>query len=179
MSTAKFIDPDSSHHSRLLGAMATTQLVQRKGIFHGLPVHSDKIQGLNAVVTGANGISGYHMVRVLAESPQRWKRIYCLSRRPPVVPGGLPDNAEFVPCDFLKGPREIAKVLADKNVQADYVFFYSYIQPPPKPGGGIWSDAEQMTSLNSALLENFLNALGEAGIKPERIMLQTGAKNYG
>jgi hypothetical protein len=33
--------------------------------------------------------------------------------------------------------------------------------------------------VNSALLKNFLGALKLAGIKPNRFLLQTGAKNYG
>ena len=33
--------------------------------------------------------------------------------------------------------------------------------------------------VNSSLLSNFLDALPKAGINPERIVLQTGAKNYG
>lgn len=61
----------------------TTQTVQSRGIFHGLPTYSPSLKGLTAIVTGANGISGYHLVRVLASAPERWSRIYCLSRRPP------------------------------------------------------------------------------------------------
>ena len=30
-----------------------------------------------------SGISGYHMVKVLASAPERWSKIYSLSRRPP------------------------------------------------------------------------------------------------
>ena len=60
-----------------------TQTVQSKGIFHGLPTYSSSLKGLTAIVTGANGISGYHLVRVLAAAPERWSKIYCLSRRPP------------------------------------------------------------------------------------------------
>lgn len=39
-----------------------TQIVQSKGIYHGLPVFSPDIKGLTAVVTGASGISGTYMV---------------------------------------------------------------------------------------------------------------------
>jgi hypothetical protein len=60
------------------------------------------------------------------------------------------------------------------------VFFFSYIQPPPKPDKPyLWSDAEEMCRVNSLLLSNFLEALKLADIKPKRFMLQTGAKNYG
>jgi hypothetical protein len=49
----------------------------------------------------------------------------------------------------------------------------------PKPGGALWSDAEEMCRVNSLLLGNFLAALVQAEIRPQRFMLQTGAKNYG
>ena len=120
------------------------------------------------------------MLRVLAQSPERWSKIYCLSRRPPLVQGGLPANAEHIACDFLKTPEEIAEVLREKGVgSVDYVFFFSYIQVKPKEGGGLWSDAEEMCRVNTLLLQNFLHSLPLTPLHPKRIMLQTGAKNYG
>jgi NAD dependent epimerase/dehydratase family len=153
--------------------------VQSRGIYHGLPVYPESIKGLAAIITGANGISGYYMLKALSQSPQRWSKIYCLSRRPPLIPGGLPDNVEHIALDFLKEPAEIAEVLKSKGVKADYVFFYSYIQPPPKPGGALWSDADEMVRVNLLLLSNFLGGLKAANITPKTFMLQTGAKNYG
>ena len=88
------------------------------------------------------------MLRVLAQDPERWSKIYCLSRRPPAIPSGLPENAEHIALDFLKDAEEIAQVLKEKNVRADYVFFYSYVQVKPKEGGGLWSDAEEMCRVN-------------------------------
>ncbi|KAJ4371581.1 hypothetical protein N0V83_004800 [Neocucurbitaria cava] len=159
--------------------MSNQQVVQSNGIFHGLPVYPSSLKGLTAIITGANGISGNYMLRVLAQDPERWSKIYCLSRRPPAIPNGLPQNAEHIALDFLKDSAEIAKVLKEKNVKADYVFFYSYVQAKPKEGGGLWSDAEEMCRVNLALLRNFCEALPLADITPKRIMLQTGAKNYG
>ncbi|KAF2461897.1 NAD dependent epimerase/dehydratase family protein-like protein [Lineolata rhizophorae] len=154
------------------------QTVQNRGIYRGLPTFPDHVKGLTAIITGANGISGQHMLRVLGQSPERWTKIYCLSRRPPMVPGGLPGNAEHVSLDFLKSPEEIAQTLKSKGVKADHIFFYSYIQVDPKPGQGLWSDAEEMTRVNVELLTNFLESLTLASIKPKRFMLQTGAKQY-
>ena len=151
--------------------------IQSTGIYHGLPVYEET--GLTAVITGANGISGYYMYRVLAQDTKRWKKIYCLSRRPPLIPGGLPSHVEHIPLDFLKEPKDIAAVLQEHKVTADHVFFFSYIQPPPKEGQGLWSDADEMARVNSLLLSNFLEALKAASITPKRFMLQTGAKNYG
>ncbi|KAH7083414.1 NAD dependent epimerase/dehydratase family protein-like protein [Paraphoma chrysanthemicola] len=159
--------------------MSNQQVVQSKGIYHGLPVFPSSIKGLTAIITGANGISGNYMLRVLAQDPERWSKIYCLSRRPPAIPNGLPKQAEHIALDFLKDPEEIAKVLKEKGVKADYVFFYSYVQAKPKEGGGLWSDAEEMCRVNVALLQNFCEALPLAHIQPKGIMLQTGAKNYG
>ena len=153
--------------------------VQSRGIFHGLPVYTEA-EGLTAVITGANGISGHYVLRVLSESTHRWKKIYCLSRRPPAIPGGLPPNAEHIPLDFLQEPDVIAKSLQAQGIShIDYVFFFSYLQPAPKPGAGLWSDVEEMVRLNSLLLSNFLSAMPLASLSPKRIMLQTGAKNYG
>ncbi|KXL45975.1 hypothetical protein M433DRAFT_235693 [Acidomyces richmondensis BFW] len=152
-------------------------LVRAYGIYHGSPVYSQDISGLTTIITGANGISGHYMLRVLAQDPNRWKKIFRLSRRPPMIPDGLPSNAEHIPLEFLKDPSDIAKVLENANVTADYVFFY--IQPGPKPGKGIWSDADELVRVNSLLLSNFAEALQLANIRPKRSVLQTGAKNYG
>ena len=120
------------------------------------------------------------MLRVLSQSPHRWKRVICLSRRPPHSP--LPDNAQHLAVDFLSPPADIARTLmANKVEKVDHIFFFSYIQVPPKSGGGggLWSDAAEMARVNTLLLTNFLSALQQANLHPTRIMLQTGAKNYG
>ncbi|KIM93846.1 hypothetical protein OIDMADRAFT_45980 [Oidiodendron maius Zn] len=157
----------------------SSQVVQTRGIFHGLPVFSNDINGLTAVITGANGISGQHMLRVLMQSPERWTKIICISRRPPYIDGEIPKIAEHIALDFLNTPHEIAKVLLERGVQADYVFFFSYVQVEPDPGSPIWSNAKEMCRINTLLLSNFLESLSLASIKPRRIMLQTGAKHYG
>ena len=36
----------------------STEVVQSKGIYHGLPKYSDSTQPQIALITGANGISG-------------------------------------------------------------------------------------------------------------------------
>lgn len=118
----------------------SVQTVKSQGIYHGLPVFPDNLKGLTAIICGANGISGHYMLRVLAQSPERWSKIYCLSRRPPYIAGNTNyPTAEHVAVDFLNDPKTIAKVLAEKGVRADYVFFFAYLQPPPKEGKGLWS----------------------------------------
>jgi hypothetical protein len=130
--------------------MANQQTVKSSGIYHGLPVYPSSLKGLTAIITGANGISGNYMLQVLAQDPERWSKIYCLSRRPPAIPNGLPKNAEHIALDFLKDSEKVAAVLKEKGVKADYVFFYSYVQAKPKEGGGLWSDAEEMCRVNGA-----------------------------
>lgn len=101
--------------------MAASKTVQSIGEFHGLPTfpETDEFQNLTAVVTGANGISGYHMVRVLAAAPKRWSKIYCLSRRPPPANffedlGDGAKRVEHIQVDFLTDPSEIAGCLKGK-----------------------------------------------------------------
>jgi hypothetical protein len=94
------------------------QQIQTKGIYHGLPVYPEHQKSLTAIITGANGISGYYMLKVLAQASERWTKIYCLSRRPPAIKGALPSNAEHVALDFLKKPEEIADVLKANKIKA-------------------------------------------------------------
>jgi NAD(P)-dependent dehydrogenase (short-subunit alcohol dehydrogenase family) len=94
-----------------------TQTVANKDIYYSLPTfpeHDGK--QYTAIVTGANGISGAYIARTLAESPQRWKTIYALSRRSPVNPVG--GNVKYLSVDFLKSPEEIAQALAAEGVKA-------------------------------------------------------------
>ncbi len=96
----------------------TKQVVVSKDIYHGLPTYPEtpELTGLTAIITGANGISGYHMLKVLAAAPTRWKKIYCLSRRPPPDYffsdlGEGASRVEHVCADFLSKPEEIASNL--------------------------------------------------------------------
>ncbi|KAJ5247142.1 hypothetical protein N7468_002125 [Penicillium chermesinum] len=122
-----------------------TQLIQSKFIFHGLPVLAD--EGRTAIVVGSNGISGSYQLKVLAESPRRWKKIYAVSRRPPH--GQWPDHVEHVSIDLLQDPEDIAAQFAKRGIKPDYAFFFAYIQPKPRDGEGIWSAAEEMVAVNT------------------------------
>ena len=155
-----------------------------RGIYHNLPTFDPSITKLSAIVTGANGISGFHTMRALLQSPQRWSTIYALSRRPPpeemmaLLPSDQRARVKHVACDFLESPKTIAKALLEAKAAATHVFFYSYFQPKRTPGA-ISSNPDELVKVNGALLENFLNALPLAKITPNRILLQTGAKHYG
>ncbi|KAK5708814.1 hypothetical protein LTR17_020357 [Elasticomyces elasticus] len=163
-----------------------TQLVHSSGIYHGLPTfpESAEYRGLTALVTGANGISGYSMVKVLAAAPGRWSKIYCASRRPPpdyffTELGDGAERVEHIEADFLSEPAKLAETL--KRIPSlDYVFFFSYMQPKQKGDVlGMWSNADELAKVNTALLSNLLDALKLANLTPKRVLLQTGAKQYG
>lgn len=99
-------------------ANSTQQVIRSEGMFHGLPTYTKSEAGMTAIVTGANGISGYHMVKVLAAAPERWDKIYCLSRRPPpdYFFNGLGEGAsrvKHVSADFLEEPANIAETLRE------------------------------------------------------------------
>lgn len=96
----------------------TTEQVRSEGIYHGLPVYSRDVKNLTAIVTGATGISGYHMLKVLCASPERWSKIYTLSRRPPPdyffkELGDGASRIQHVEADFLADPKSLAKTLKD------------------------------------------------------------------
>ncbi|CAK7231712.1 hypothetical protein SCUCBS95973_008011 [Sporothrix curviconia] len=164
---------------------SSTQIVRNDGPFRGLPTYSEDVKDLTAIITGANGMSGYHMVRVLAAAPERWRKIYCLSRRPPPANffEDLGEGAkliEHIPVDFLSSPEKIAESLKGRVDKVDYVFFFSYMQPQQKGGTlNMWSDAEELAKINGDLMRNFLGGLKGASLTPRRFLLQTGAKHYG
>lgn len=93
------------------------QTVYTKDVFHNLPTfpsHTGK--KYTAIVTGANGITGAHLVRVLAAAPERWETIYALSRRLPTVPTPAP-QVKNLAIDFLKSVEEIVDALREGGVE--------------------------------------------------------------
>lgn len=93
---------------------SSIQQVFSNGIYHGLPVIDPSKTDLKAVVVGASGMSGQSMIDVLAQSPERWSKIYAMSRRPPQTTSA---SVEHVPLDLLKEPEGIAKILKEHRVQ--------------------------------------------------------------
>lgn len=123
-----------------------TQLVRSDGIFHGLPVYDPPAQGLTAMVTGATGVSGYSMVKVLAAS-SNWDKIYCLSSRPPPANffsdlGSGADKVTHLAVDFLSDPSIIAEALSViKSVLVNLD-----PQPPPPPTPNLTNQTPATTS---------------------------------
>jgi hypothetical protein len=115
-----------------------TQVVRSQGIYHGLPTYPDgpSYRNLTALVTGATGVSGYNMVKVLAASG-RWTKVYCTSSRPPPSNffanlGGDAAKVEHLVIDFLDEPEQIARRLNARGKHLDHIFYFSYMQPVPK-----------------------------------------------
>jgi len=96
--------------------------LRNSGIYHSLPTFDPSIKGLKAMVTGANGISGFHTVRALLDSPQRWEKIYSVSRRPPppemmkLLTEEQRAKVEHIASDFLKSPEEITEAMKKAGV---------------------------------------------------------------
>lgn len=67
------------------------------------------------MVIGASGQTGQPVVDVLGANPDRWEKIYALSRRPPFTDA---KNVEHVAVDLLWEPEQIARLLRQHEVQA-------------------------------------------------------------
>ncbi|KAK1753803.1 Iridoid synthase [Echria macrotheca] len=177
--------PPPSEPDSLLGSHPEEgqQLVCSQGIFHGLPVYEPPARRMTAIVTGATGVSGYSMVKLLASSPN-WERIYCLSSRPP------PDNffadleegagrVEHLAVDFLSDPDVIAQALS-RVPHVDHIFYFSYMQPAPKGDVlDLWANPDELATVNATMFTNFITALEQTPqLVPQRFLLQTGSKHY-
>ncbi|TKA33107.1 hypothetical protein B0A50_00660 [Salinomyces thailandicus] len=158
--------------------------LRHSGIYRNLPTFDPSLQGLTAIVVGATGISGFNTIRSLLDSPKRWSTIYALSRSSlsnkmlSLLSSEQRSRIKHVSVDLTGSRDDIASSLQQSNVQADYVFFYGYIHPKDISAMDPKAE-EQMVKTNVPLLKNFLEALPIASIRPKRILLQTGGKNYG
>ncbi|KAL2064336.1 hypothetical protein VTL71DRAFT_4830 [Oculimacula yallundae] len=152
--------------------------IHNKGIHHNLPTFPDHDgKKYTAIVTGANGISGSEILNALIAAPERWGVIYAMSKRPP--PSQC-ERVKSIAADFLDStPEDLAELFKREGVEADYIFFTSYVQPPAPEGEGLWSNTEHLETVNVTLLSNFLTALSLSSIIPQRFILQTGGKHYG
>ncbi|KIV88649.1 hypothetical protein PV10_08313 [Exophiala mesophila] len=159
------------------GAMSKTDQVRSEGIFRGLPVLDASLKGLRAIVVGASGQSGQPVVDVLSANTNRWEKVYALSRRPPTTGA---KSVEHIPVDLLWEPEQVASILLKHEVQADYIFYFGYVQVArPDTDSEVFGNPDHLAEINGRLFENFLLALDLAKIQPKRIILQTGGKNYG
>jgi aspartate-semialdehyde dehydrogenase len=126
-------------------ASSTSSNVVSRGVYNGLPTYPESTKGLTAIVAGANGISGQYMLKVLTQSPERWTKIYALSRRPPT--GVDAPQIEHLALDFLSGVESIAAKVKEKNIRADYIFFFAYKEASDE-SGELWAGQDQMVKEN-------------------------------
>jgi nucleoside-diphosphate-sugar epimerase len=164
---------------------STSQPLRQSGIFRNLPTFNPSIKGLKAIVCGASGISGFHTIRALLDTPDRWSTIYAISRRPlsddilAFLTEQQRSRIQHVSVDLSSSSEDIAKSLEDKGVTADYVFYFAYLSPKSGKSAMDPSSAEDLVEANVPPFRNFLQALPLADIRPKRVLLQTGGKNYG
>jgi nucleoside-diphosphate-sugar epimerase len=158
--------------------------LRRSGIYRNLPTFDSSISGLKAIVVGATGISGFNTIRSLLDLEDRWSTIFALSRRPfseetlSLLTAQQRSRIQHVSIDLTESGNTIASRLKETGVNAEYVFFYGYMHPKGMSAMDVNSE-EQMAKANVPVFDNFLKALPLANIKPKRILLQTGGKNYG
>lgn len=93
-----------------------SQTIHSKGIFRGLPDIPSNLSVLRAIVVGASGTSGQPMVDLLSSNPERWEKVYALSRRP--LKTKEDSNVQHVPIDLLYEPDKIVAILREYRVQA-------------------------------------------------------------
>lgn len=160
--------------------------LRQSGIYRNLPIFDPAIKDLTAIVCGATGISGFHAVRALLDSPHRWATIYTVSRKPlsdkqlSLIPSKLHSKIKHVAVDFASSPQDVGQTLKSQIPHVDYVFYYTYIQPQTDGMSGMDPRmAQKLCDANVPVFETFLGALETAGLEPKRIILQTGGKNYG
>ncbi|KAI7205411.1 hypothetical protein KC316_g264 [Hortaea werneckii] len=85
---------------------------------------------------------------------------------------------QHVSVDLSGSADDIAAAFTKAGVKADHVFFYGYIHPKGRSAMDP-ATADILMETNGPIFQNFLAALETSSIKPKRILLQTGGKNYG
>lgn len=164
---------------------SASQPLRQSGIFRNLPTFDSSVKDLKAIVCGATGISGLNTIRALLDTPDRWSKIYALSRSPlsdeilAFLTEQQRSRIQHVSIDLSSSGEDISKSLKDAGVVADYVFYYAYLSPKGGKSAMDPSSAEGLVEANVPPFKNFLQALPLADIKPKRFLLQTGGKNYG
>ncbi|PPJ54556.1 hypothetical protein CBER1_06642 [Cercospora berteroae] len=158
--------------------------LRNSGIYRNIPTFDPSIKGLTALICGGSGISGFHALRALLDSPERWSTIYILSRSPlpEKMAALLTENqrkrTKHIPVNLQGSGEEIAQSLREARVKPDYIFFYSYMTAENENAMDA-KVSQKLYDLNVPLVKNLLEALPKADIQPKRILLQTGGKHYG
>ncbi|KAH7418075.1 hypothetical protein BKA64DRAFT_187666 [Cadophora sp. MPI-SDFR-AT-0126] len=126
--------------------------------------------GKIALVTGGNGITGSAIIEHLARNTTReqWSEIIVTSRSPFKVAVQDP-RIKFIGLDFGKDHETLAEQMRELCARVTHAYFSSYVHR---------DDFAELNKANSALFENFLQALLKVAPGLENITLQTGGKHY-
>jgi hypothetical protein len=92
--------------------------IENDGIYRGLPVYDASYHGKTALVAGANGISGSHMLKAMSRHPEIWSHVYALSRRPPQMnlPPKFAKNVSHHAIDLLTTSEQVGKELREARI---------------------------------------------------------------
>lgn len=166
--------------------MSSSQFpLRQSGIYRNLPSFDSSLKGLKALVVGATGISGFHTIRALLDTPERWSEVYAVSRSPlsekslSLLSQEQRSRIQHVAVDMTSSAKDIAQALRKAEIVADYVFYYAYMSPKSGKSAMDPETADELVEINVPPFKSFLDSLPVAGIKPKRILLQTGRKTYG
>jgi hypothetical protein len=111
-------------------------------------------------------------IRALLDTPNRWSKIYALSRRPlskdmlAFFTNQQQTRLQHVSIDLSSSAEYIAKAFKDAGVEADYVFYYAYLLPKTEKSAMDPSTAEDLLEFNIPPFKNFLASLPLAGLQP-------------
>lgn len=150
--------------------------LRQSGIYHNLPDFDPSLKGLSAIVVGASGISGFHALRALLETP-RLDRIYSLSRKPltrdteAFLTKEQLSRITHVPVDLQASGKDLAKSLRAGGVKADCMFYYAFLAPPSEDSGMSPKAAPGLIDVNVPMYKNLLEALTLADTVPKRILI--------
>lgn len=163
--------------------MSSSQFpLRQSGIYRNLPSFDSSLKGLKALVVGATGISGFHTIRALLDTPERWSEVYAVSRSPlsekslSLLSQEQRSRIQHVAVDMTSSAKDIAQALRKAEIVADYVFYYAYMSPKSGKSAMDPETADELVEINVPPFKSFLDSLPVAGIKPKRILLQTGGK---
>ncbi|KAJ0307194.1 hypothetical protein Brms1b_010082 [Colletotrichum noveboracense] len=147
----------------LHGSCAAPEVAMQKRSSSSVSFGVDGDAILWSIVTGATGILGREIVKVLSSNPEEWLKTRSKKE-------DFPQNVVQRHLDLCATPEEMAREL--QGVEADYVFFAAYLE----------QDTEAKASkVNGDMLDAFLKALvlNDSASKIKRIILVCGAKQYG
>ncbi|KAI1623274.1 hypothetical protein EDD37DRAFT_610584 [Exophiala viscosa] len=162
--------------------------VESREIYHGLPIYGEEFHGKSALIAGANGISGAYMLKVMRDyvcdvppvsRPFAAPQLNYDILRPQMndVPDWFSSHAIDL---FNTDAQGVAKTIEAAGIkEIDYAFFYAFMPVAASDSRTLFKEAEELAEINGKIFHNFLEGLYLAGLRPKRILLQTGCKGYG